>query len=184
MQITMETADLYFEIPVPSVAADVMYIRAATAPTNAWIDYYNFKALVVQDDWVVDPWWQYLYALHPFKAGIIKLEANTYYDWHIDTDRGVGLNLLLNNWNTSHCLFNRNLERADSVANGNVNGKFVELKYKPDTFFLFNAQVAHSVYNFGDTRYLLSLDFVENRHEWNYNKLLKEMKDERWWERE
>jgi hypothetical protein len=160
----METADLYFEIPDPSVAADVMYIRAATAPTNAWIDYYNFKALIVQDDWVVDPWWQYLYALHPFKAGIIKLEANTYYDWHIDTDR--------------------NLERADSIANGDVNGKFVELKYKPDTFFLFNAQVAHSVYNFGDTRYLLSLDFVENRHELNYNKLLKEMKDGRWWERE
>ena len=50
----METADLYFEIPDPSVAADVMYIRAATAPTNAWIDYYNFKALIVQDDWVVD----------------------------------------------------------------------------------------------------------------------------------
>ena len=52
----MANANLYFEIPELSVTADLMYIRAATAPQSAWMDYYNFKALEVKDDWAIDPW--------------------------------------------------------------------------------------------------------------------------------
>ena len=69
----MGNVDLYYEIPELSVTADLMYIRAATAPQNAWIDYYNFKALEVKSDWAIDPWWRELYKAHPFKAGIITL---------------------------------------------------------------------------------------------------------------
>ena len=116
----MANANLYFEIPEPSVTADLMYIRVATAPQSAWIDYYNFKALEVKDDWAIDPWWRQLYEAHPFRAGIIKLEENTYYDWHVDTDRGVGLNLLLNNWDYSHCMFNPTLRRGKTLEHGNV----------------------------------------------------------------
>ena len=46
--------------------------------------------------------------LHPLKAGVLRMEENSYYDWHVDTNRGVGLNLLLKNWDTSHCLFDGN----------------------------------------------------------------------------
>ena len=111
----MGNVNLYYKIPKLSVTADLMYIRAATAPQNAWIDYYNFKALEVKSDWAIDPWWRELYKAHPFKAGIIKLEENTYYDWHIDTDRGVGINLLLNNWDSSNCMFNPEFKRSTTL---------------------------------------------------------------------
>ena len=179
----MGTVDLYYKIPETSVSAEVMYIRAKTAPKDSWKDYYNFKALAVQDDWVVDPWLKDLYAMHPFTLGIIKLEENTYYDWHVDTDRGVGLNLLLNNWDKSHCMFNRALKRGKSLEHGNVNGNFTELKYEPQTYYLFNTQVAHTVYNFKDTRYLLSVDFEEHKDKLNYKLLLKELLFYKWWEK-
>ena len=179
----MANAKYFFKIPDESMVSEVMYLRAVTALKESWIDYYNFKAIEVKDDWVVDPWWRDLYKAHPFKAGIIKLEANTYYDWHIDTDRGVGVNMLLNNWDGSHCMFNPDLKRGTNVALGNVKGKFIELKYKPQKYYLFNAQVAHTVYNFEETRYLLSVDFEEDRTKLSYKQLLKEIKHERWWER-
>ena len=179
----MANAKYYFKIPDESIASEMMYLRAISARKDSWIDYYNFKAIEVQDDWVVDPWWKYLYRAHPFKAGIIKLEANTYYDWDIDTDRGVGVNMLLNNWDKSHCMFNPNLTRGTNVALGNVKDKFIELKYEPQTYYIFNTQVAHTVYNFKSTRYLLSVDFEEDRTKLTYNQLLAEMKRERWWEK-
>ena len=179
----MANANLYFEIPELSVTADLMYIRAATAPQSAWMDYYNFKALEVKSDWAIDPWWRELYKAHPFRAGIIKLEKNTYYDWHVDTDRGVGLNLLLNNWDYSHCMFNPTLRRGKTLEHGNVTDKFIEMKYDPHTYYLFNTQIPHTVYNFKGTRYLLSVDFEEDKTKLTYKQLLKEMKHERWWER-
>ena len=136
----MANANLYFEIPEPSVTADLMYIRAATAPQSAWIDYYNFKALEVKDDWAIDPWWRQLYEAHP-------------------------------------------LRRGKTLEHGNVTDKFIEMKYDPHTYYLFNTQIPHTVYNFKGTRYLLSVDFEEDKTKLTYKQLLKEMKHERWWER-
>ena len=87
------------------------------------------------------------------------------------------------NWDQSHCMFNLNLKRGANVTHGNVKGEFIELKYKPQKYYLFNAQVAHTVYNFKDTRYLFSVDFEEDRTKLTYNQLLAEMRRERWWEK-
>ena len=180
----MSTDKFFYEIPVLSSVANNMYNLASTTPNDQWIDYYAFKAIPVPIKYTVDSWWRRLYDLHPFKAGIIKIDENTYYDWHIDTDRGVGLNMLLNNWDTSHCLFNPKIQRGESVEIDNMTDKFIELKYKPNTYYLFNTQMTHSVYNFKDTRYLLTIDFFEDRTKLNYNQLLEEIKQERWFEQQ
>ena len=185
----MNKEDFYFEIPFVSQVAKDMYHRAANAPESEWVDYYAFKALEAKSDWVVDTWWEHLYKLHPFKAGILRMEANSYYDWHVDTNRGAGLNLLLNNWDASHCLFDSNpntrnkkqlskdaIEEHDLLDEFRVTSKFTELKYKPNTYYLFNVQQAHSVYNFSGVRYLLTLEFLEDRTKLNYQQLLKEIK--------
>ena len=86
-------------------------------------DFYNLaglptvKVLVAGNDWEMDSWWGRLFNAHPFTAGIAKLEAHSYYDWHIDTDRGVRLNMLLNNWETSHSMFNPFMKRGESAYN-------------------------------------------------------------------
>ena len=165
-----------------------MYHLAINTPEDEWIDYYAFKAIPLPEKCIVDFWWKKLYELHPFKAGILKMENNSYYDWHVDTNRGVGLNLLLNNWETSHCLFDSNpntrnkhqlskdaIKHHDSLDEFSVTSKFIELKYKPNTYYLFNVQEAHSVYNFSEVRYLLTLEFLEDITKLNYQQLLKEV---------
>ena len=193
----MSTDKFFYEIPVLSSVANNMYNLASTTPNDRWIDYYSFKAIPVPINYMVDSWWRKLYDLHPFKAGILRMEENSYYDWHVDTNRGVGLNLLLNNWDASHCLFDGNpntrnkkqlskdaIEEHDLLDEFRVTSKFTELKYKPNTYYLFNVQEAHSVYNFSGTRYLLTLEFFKNKDELNYNQLVEEIKQGKWIEQQ
>ena len=182
MEIVMGNVDLYWEIPYVSENAKLLYARAIASPENAWVPYYNFKALPIHEDWGLDSWWNNLYKVHPFRAGIVKLDPNVYYDWHIDTDRGVGVNLLLNPCKR-YCLFNKDFKRGKSLDQGNVTGSFVELQYKPNMYYLVNTQVAHTVYNFDTTRYLLTVDFEEYKDKLTYNQLLKESLEARWWEK-
>jgi len=191
----LSTDKFYYEIPVSSAVANNMYVLASTTPDDQWIEYYDFKAIPVTTQCMVDSWWKKLYELHPFKAGILKMDANDYCDWHVDTNRGVGLNLLLNNWDSSHCLFDGNpnerkdkqlskeaLENHEDLDDFKVASKFVELKYKPNTYYLFNVQEAHSVYNFSGKRYLLTLEFFKDKGELNYNQLVEEVKHGKWFQ--
>ena len=185
----------YFEIPKESKVSDKMYLQAINAHKDLWHDFYNLaglptvKVLVAGNDWEMDSWWGRLYNAHPFTAGIAKLEAHSYYDWHIDTDRGVRLNMLLNNWDTSHSMFNPFMKRGESAYNVQLASlkdgerKIVELKYKPQRYYLFNTQIAHTIYNFADTaRYSLTLDFDEDLSKLTYEQLLEELIRERWWD--
>jgi hypothetical protein len=45
------------------------------------------------------------------------------------------------------------------------------------TYYLFNTQVEHTVYNFETTRYLLSIEFAKEKHELTFENLLKDIKD-------
>ena len=58
---------------------------------------------------------------------------------------------------------------------GNKLFKIEELPYKPNTYYIFNTQVEHTVYNFETTRYLLSIEFAKNKEQLTYDDLLKEV---------
>ena len=127
----------------------------AFSPSD-WLPYYNFDAkrippeIVFQDDFFI--WLSHHYS---FVAGILKLDPYVCYDWHIDTRRGVGVNMLLTPFDRSVCAFKVDLDQTVF--------KIDELKYKPGTYYLFNTQVSHTVYNFETTRYLMSIEFAKNK---------------------
>jgi hypothetical protein len=139
----------------------------AFSPSD-WLPYYNFDAkrippeIVFQDDFFI--WLSHRYS---FVAGILKLDPYVCYDWHIDTRRGVGVNMLLTPFDRSVCAFKVDLDQTVF--------KIDELKYKPGTYYLFNTQVSHTVYNFETTRYLMSIEFAKNKDELSFNDLLKDI---------
>ena len=139
----------------------------AFSPSD-WLPYYNFDAkrippeIVFQDDFFI--WLSHRYS---FVAGILKLDPYVCYDWHIDTRRGVGVNMILTPFDRSICAFKVDLDQTVF--------KIDELKYKPGTYYLFNTQVSHTVYNFETTRYLMSIEFAKNKDELSFNDLLKDI---------
>ena len=65
------------------------------------------------------------------------------------------MNLLFSTENNSHTLFGH---QRDSL-----NKDVIELEYEPETFYLFNNQVPHTVINLDGPRYLFSLYFDQEK---------------------
>ena len=136
---------------------------------SEWAEHYNFDAkrippeIIFQDDFFI--WLTHRYS---FVAGVLKLDPYTCYDWHTDTRRGVGINMLLTPFDRSVCAFKVDLDQTVF--------KIDELKYKPSTYYIFNTQVPHTVYNFETTRYLMSVEFVKDKDELTFEDLVEDIK--------
>ena len=114
-------------------------------------DYYGFDVLLIPDE-VIDRDEQ-LAALrkkYPFIAGITRMQPNTAYNWHKDTNRSGVVNMMIDHVN-SHCLFT---PEADARVS-----EISELDYEPKTYYIFNTQVAHMVVNLEGYRYMFTLEF-------------------------
>jgi hypothetical protein len=157
---------MFYKLPTKStIAKDLL---AFAKQTDKWVSYYNFDAVQVPFDLVyTDPTLQNIGAKHAMAAGVLRLKPFTTYDWHIDTQRGVSINMLLNDA-PSHCLFSTNKSETWN--------EFVELAYEPNNYYLFNNQVPHMVLNFDTPRYLMSVEFEEDKNELSFEMLLKELR--------
>ena len=82
---------------------------------------------------------------------LLAMPEESTYNWHVDDHRNATLNLLINNHETSYCMFGRPIDYSKHET--------VLLKYKPLNFYLFNTQVEHMVVNHGPQRYMLSMQF-------------------------
>jgi len=140
-------------LTLPAASLISKDLLAQAVETYNWVPYYNFLATPVPEKILAkDPFLVKLSRKRMFHAGILKMEPNTCYNWHVDTDRKVGLNMLLMDQD-SQCLF---LDGEPGVV-----VKTKELEYKPDTYYAFNTQIPHMVINTIGPRYLFSLQFVE-----------------------
>lgn len=96
------------------------------------------------------------------RAGIIRMETNRCYKWHVDMYRGVTINMLLTPESQSHCYF------GDSNDEYQEQFNFIELKYTKNEFYLFNTDIIHTVLNYNEPRYLFTIEFAQPKHELSY----------------
>jgi len=126
----------------------------AIALDGEYKEYYGFNVLIVPEQLIDND--KQLAALrkrYPFSAGITKMEPNTVYNWHKDTNRSGTINMML--WNEeSHCLFTQDAGARVSQVE--------ELIYEPATYYIFNTQTSHMVVNLDGDRYMFTLEFVDN----------------------
>ena len=157
----------YIPVQVKSAIANDLLLYAQN--TKDWTQYYNFMATSVPDEilWA-DPLFTALANKLAFHAGILRMEPNTCYNWHVDTDRKVGLNMLLSDDGGSRCLF---LDGEPGVV-----FKTHELDYQPDTYYVFNTQVPHMVLNTIKPRYLFSVEFLGDDRGLTFEELCEDVK--------
>lgn len=99
--------------------------------------------------------------------GALKMNPNTVYNWHMDEQRGVSINMLLTTDHISHCIFTEKRKQKEDIS------KIVELHYSKDTFYVFNTQQLHTVINLEKPRYLFSLEFKDKKNKLLYNEVKK-----------
>lgn len=161
----MNTA--YMPVPVSASISESLFQYAMT--TQNWTQYYNFMAIPVPAEiFMKDGFIEKLGDKRMFHAGILRMEPNTCYNWHVDTDRKVGLNMLLSDDGGSRCLF---LDGEPGVV-----FKTHELDYQPDTYYVFNTQVPHMVLNTTRPRYLFSVEFLGQDRGLTFDELCEDIK--------
>ena len=102
----------------------------------------------------------------PIKTALIlKTDPYQNYQWHVDQFRGVCINMLLTPNVHSYCMF--------GIQKNKDNVYFSELNYEKNSFYLFNNQMPHSVINFDQTRYLFSIEFIDDKSKLSYATVYK-----------
>lgn len=104
--------------------------------------------------------------LHPHLNGVLrffKFPSMTFYNWHIDSDNKFNLNLIFRP-QESYTVF-RNKEEHAVKDDEHAALKTIKVAdYQPLKWTLFNAQIAHTIFNVDpDTRFLLTY----NIKKWN-----------------
>lgn len=128
-----------------------------------WNKYFQFDAVELPIQLVLDnePILKKLHKTFEIEGvGFLRVTKHSTYNWHKDKNRGVTINLLVSTPETSHCIFARD---SDSIVSN-----ITELKYEPNTFYIFNTQVSHMVINTGEDRYMFSVRFKLNREKLSY----------------
>lgn len=104
-------------------------------------------------------------------AGFIKMDPFECYKWHVDFSRGPAINMHMNPLEElSLCLFETKELNKERI-------KYLPLNYQPETFYLFNTQINHSIITFSRTRYLFTLQFKKNKDELSYHDVRNFWKD-------
>jgi hypothetical protein len=143
---------------------------AFNAGPDSWVPYYNFKALPVDKSVLdQDPLFKDLSSKREFMGGLLEIPPNSVYNWHVDTDRHCGLNMLVYDGGRSMCLFAPEGEQLVMPV--------VELTYLPNTYYAFNTKIPHTVINLSRPRYMFSLEFMGKDYGLTYDELLSDIKE-------
>ena len=97
------------------------------------------------------------------KAKIFLMEPGYLYNWHRDAWRNIAFNMLLTNDPNYILAFAHNYQIDQPVEPTKfMYSPFTSLRYEPNTLYLLNSQIPHTVFNYGTiNRYLLTIAHYE-----------------------
>lgn len=149
-----------------TIVKDLMRIANNDQP---WAPYFNFMAKPVPYEVIFkDPFFQWLGQRYNFIAGVLKMEAFQQYDWHVDSRRGVGINMLLEH-EDSLLMFT---ERPNDLVKN-----IYPVKYQPKTYYIFDTQTPHCVINLSAPRFLFTVEFEKDLNELSFDDLKNDIRD-------
>jgi hypothetical protein len=125
-----------------------------TKKSDQWVRRFNFDVLQISPYKFVNHSLFELIIKFKGKPVILKTDPMYWYNWHTDSIRKFSINSFIDGPD-SRCFFGET-EDTDSVL-----VKLTELVYEPGRYYLFNTQASHAVLNGNNTRYILSIGFID-----------------------
>ena len=150
----------------------VVSSRWQEALNQNWMDYWGWAVTPVsQEIWKQEKLLCVINEKFKFeKIGLLRVSPYFNYNWHVDTNRGCSINMLLSQ-GKCNTFFAKPSSNDYRIKDGVYNSRFIELNYEFNTFYAFNPQQPHCVYNFEETRYLFSCEFSEPKGKLSYERL-------------
>ena len=143
----LETDCFWLELPYISAIRNDCLELAENG--GGWVEHRSFKSKMLDHKKAIkDDFIKFLANKFELVVAVMKMEPHTTYNWHTDGARKCAVNMLINDA-PSHCIFN--IETDGYIT------KYAELKYKPETYYLFNTDIHHMILNGDKTRYMMSI---------------------------
>lgn|GEM_PF-2138907 len=163
----------FWKLPhLPTITEKIREAMLQSGPEE-WENYWGWLALKLDTSIIAgDPFLEWLHARHPFRCGVLSMDPFSFYGWHTDGRRGVSINMLTDFTHGRHSSMFA-LPRDQSRS----QGRFFELHYEPNRFYLFNNQVEHTVVNYEGNRFVFSIEFDEDKDTLNFAQLKREIEE-------
>ena len=146
-------------------------LLAIANDNTGWAMYYNFLAKQVPNEVLAkDPFLVWLSTKHNFIAGVIRMERFQQYDWHVDTRRGVGINMPLEQFNS--IVFFTNPSDIGSLVK-----PIFPIMYEYNKYHVFNTQIPHNIINLNYPRFLFTIEFEKDKDNLTYADMINLVKE-------
>lgn len=149
----MDNIDFFYRLNSISSLREHLLNRIAESSEDDWKTIIEMNCLLLTiDDFKTDPNLVKLieHTKCQHKLAIYRFKPNTCYKWHIDhAGRNCCINMLLDGYD-SLTLF----------GTPSINGQMInitKLVYEPNKYVLLDVHKFHTVFNFSEYRYLLSI---------------------------
>lgn len=167
MQSSIQQGDCFSALKLKAQELS-LYLRGLISEELLWQEHFGFDCVEIDRRWIDrEPALKAVHSLHQIRQlGLLRVQAKSMYDWHVDGYRHSCLNMLISENHNSITLFGR--------QRNYVNKDITQLQYEPDTYYLFNNQMEHCIINLDGDRYLFSLYFEEEIPYYQLKALLEE----------
>lgn len=156
--ITLDPKDYYYALSQPcTIAPELLdYVQGVKDWTGVdWHTFYlDIPNAASRAPWLKDPVISW-FLNQGWGLNFTCMPPKSHYRWHIDNNgnRQTAINLVLNEFDTSMAIW-----RAPGPWVRRFNSEIIDLRYKPLTYYVYNTQEEHCVYNFGvENRYMMTL---------------------------
>lgn len=148
----MDNLEYFCELNITSNIVSHIKNKIQTSSQSDWYDFLDQSILNLElSDFNDDP--QIIKIINDIgdanRLSVFRNEPNTCYSWHRDSIRNSAINILIDGFD-SMCVFG---ELAPNKKFTNT----MKLSHLPATYYLMNVKKFHTVYNFNNQRYILSL---------------------------
>jgi hypothetical protein len=159
----------YFtELKIESKISQVILDKLDYIKETEWIHYLEQSIYLLNiKDFEADP--DVLDLINRFgsekKLCLFRLPPKICYSWHTDAKRCASINMLIKGFD-SICVFGTEAPEK----------KFIDLdkiEHKKDTYYLMNVKEAHTVFNFDQDRYVISISIPDTPYDVVRNYLLE-----------
>ena len=167
----IDTEQFFYKIP------NVFVNHNSLQQKGEPIKYADFDVIEIDKEPLLNDssFFKLLHDKYEFTPGILVMKPFQMHKWHLDLERGVCINAIINDV-SSIALFSPDYEPKKTDTIGGAGAHAYPLYYELNQCYLFNNQHWHSVYNLDETRYLFTLQFTLTKEDLSYEHLLKYIK--------
>lgn len=161
-------ADFFTKLNIDSKVTEHILNKIKNANDSEWTDLLDqsIHSLTVEDFALDDKIYQLIFDFGcQDRLSVFRFNPDVCFQWHIDKIRYSAINMLLEGFD-SFCAFG-------TPQPGNKFDKVYKLAHEPKTYYLMNVKKFHTVFNFNEMRYIISIGFPDTK----YSDVLSYLKD-------